>query len=204
MSEKPTDQKGPGIEGQMSGEGDIRPADAAASTEKEALTVPGENLESLKALDEATAKTLVRVTRTMYPHDRFPDKHYARVVVLLDEKAADDADMKTLLTEGVASLPDLTGGEDFATLDEKKQFEALKKIEDEPFFKAVAGEVVTGLYSQPDVWPYFGYEGPSNDKGGYINRGFDDIDWLDDAPDYRDHEVVERVRTEDRIDPEGK
>jgi len=23
-----------------------------------------------------------------------------------------------------------------------------------------------------------GYEGPSFDKGGYINRGFDDLDWL--------------------------
>lgn len=203
MSEKPTDQKGPGVEGQMSGEGGIRPADAAISNDQEALIVPGENLDSLKALDETTANTLVRMTRTMYPHDRFPDKHYARVVVLLDEKAAGDEDMKTLLTEGVASLPDLTGGEDFVALDEEKQVEALKKIEDGAFFKAVAGEVVTGLYSQPDVWPYFGYEGPSNDKGGYINRGFDDIDWLDDAPDYRGHEIVERIGTEDHINPEG-
>jgi len=24
----------------------------------------------------------------------------------------------------------------------------------------------------------FGYEGASADKGGYIERGFDDIDWL--------------------------
>ena len=188
----------------MSGEGDIRPADATVSTDKEDLTMPGEDLESLKALDEATAKTLVSVTRAMYPHDRFSDKHYARVVVLLDEKAADDTDMETLLTEGVENLPDVTGGEDFAALDEQKQVEALKKIQDEPFFKAVAGEVVTGLYSQPDVWLYLGYEGPSNDKGGYINRGFNDIDWLDDAPDYRGNEVVERVRTEDRIDPERK
>lgn len=201
MSEKPTDQKGPGMEGQISGEGNIRPADAAVSTSKEALTVPGEDLESLKALDEATAQTLVSVTRAMYPHDRFPDKHYARVVVLLDGKAADNEDMKNLLIEGVAGLPDQTGGEDLAALDEDEQVEALKKIQDEPFFKAVAAEVITGLYSQPDVWPYLGYEGPSTDKGGYLNRGFDDIDWLDDAPDYRGHEVVERVRTEDRIKP---
>ena len=185
----------------MSGEGNIRPADAAVSNDKEALAVPGEDLESLKALDEETAKTLVSVTRAMYPHDQFPDKHYARVVVLLDDKAAENEDMKNLLTEGVAGLADQTGGEDFSALDKEKQVEALKGIQDEPFFKAVAGEVITGLYSQPDVWPYLGYEGPSNDKGGYINRGFDDIDWLDDAPDYRGHEVVERVRTEDRIKP---
>lgn len=203
MSDKTTEDKGPGIDGQMSGEGGIRPADAAVSTDKEALAVPGENLDSLQALDEATAQTLVSVTRAMYPHNHFPDKHYARVVVLLDAKAAENGEMKSLLTEGVAGLPDLTDGQDFAELDEERQVEALERIQDGAFFKAVAGEVVTGLYSQPDVWPYFGYEGPSNDKGGYIDRGFDDIDWLDDAPDYRDHAVKERVGTEDRIDREG-
>ena len=37
---------------------------------------------------------------------------------------------------------------------------------------------ITGIYGNPEVWPLFGYEGPSADKGGYIDRGFDDIDWL--------------------------
>jgi hypothetical protein len=37
------------------------------------------------------------------------------------------------------------------------------------------------LYNNPDVWPKFGYEGASADKGGYINRGFNDIDWLPSA-----------------------
>jgi hypothetical protein len=62
---------------------------------------------------------------------------------------------------------------------------------------------VSGLYSQPDVWPYFGYEGPSNDKGGYLHRGFDDIDWLDETPDRRGSKVEERVGTEKRISREG-
>ena len=34
------------------------------------------------------------------------------------------------------------------------------------------------LYNNKEVWPKFGYEGASADKGGYINRGFNDIDWL--------------------------
>jgi hypothetical protein len=46
------------------------------------------------------------------------------------------------------------------------------------------------------VWPYFGYEGPSNDKGGYAHRGFDDIDWLDEAPDRRGNPVTERIGNE--------
>ena len=30
-------------------------------------------------------------------------------------------------------------------------------------------------------WPRFGYEGSSAEHGGYINRGFADIDWLPKA-----------------------
>jgi len=34
------------------------------------------------------------------------------------------------------------------------------------------------LYDDPEVWAVLGYEGPSLDKGGYINRGFNDLDGL--------------------------
>ena len=200
-----TQEKGPGLEGQESGEGGIRPADAAVSTDKPAYGEPAGELGNLQALDAETARTLVSVTRAMYPHDRVPDKHYERVVSDLDEKAAADEELKTLLTEGVSNLSTITGAEptDFGSLDEEAQVEALKKIEDGPFFKAVAGDVVTGLYSQPDIWPYFGYEGPSNHLGGYIDRGFNDIDWLEEAPDRRENHVEEMVNTEERISKEG-
>jgi hypothetical protein len=40
------------------------------------------------------------------------------------------------------------------------------------------GSLVTALYNQKELWPKLGYEGSSFDKGGYIERGFNDIDWL--------------------------
>ncbi|HDL17353.1 MAG TPA: Twin-arginine translocation pathway signal, partial [Rhizobiales bacterium] len=42
----------------------------------------------------------------------------------------------------------------------------------------IRGGLVTGLYNRKDVWAKLGYEGESASKGGYIDRGFDDIDWL--------------------------
>ena len=42
----------------------------------------------------------------------------------------------------------------------------------------VGGGLVVGLYNQKEIWPIFGYEGESFSKGGYIDRGFDDIAWL--------------------------
>ncbi|AHY45996.1 Gluconate 2-dehydrogenase subunit 3 [Rubrobacter radiotolerans] len=211
MTERNQGEERPGLAGQTSGEGGIRAADAAISTDRETLESSGE-LDNLKALERETAEVLVSVTRAMYPHDRIPDKHYARVVASLDEKASADERTRELLEAGVASLATLTGRwpREFGSLDESDQVQALRRIEDGPFFKTVASEVVNGLYSQHDVWPYFGYEGPSNDKGGYINRGFNDIDWLDDAPDYRGKPIErtfvdrqEKVTTEQRIEKEG-
>lgn len=213
MSDRPT-QKGRDVrlEGQTSGEGGIRVADAAISTQQLGGTPGHDGFENLKALDEDGATALLGMTRAMYPHDRIPDEHYARVILSLDEKAAADEEMRTLLVEGIGSLATMTGRwpKDFGSLEEAEQVRALKRLEDTAFFKAVAGEVVNGLYSQPDVWPYFGYEGPSNDKGGYVDRGFDDIDWLDDAPDHRGRKVGraffderEGVETERRLTREG-
>ena len=48
-------------------------------------------------------------------------------------------------------------------------------------FKKLQGDLLVTLYNNKEVWPKFGYEGASADKGGYINRGFNDIDWLPQA-----------------------
>jgi hypothetical protein len=57
----------------------------------------------------------------------------------------------------------------------------LQGIEQTDFFKKIRGDLVVSLYNQKEVWPKFGYEGSSAEHGGYINRGFSDIDWLPKA-----------------------
>ncbi len=54
----------------------------------------------------------------------------------------------------------------------------LKDIETGDFFQKVRGDLVSGLYNNPEVWKRFGYEGESYSEGGYLERGFNDIDWL--------------------------
>ena len=61
---------------------------------------------------------------------------------------------------------------------EKDRVAILREIEQGDFFQTVRSGLVTGLYNQKEVWPLFGYEGESFSKGGYIDRGFDDIAWL--------------------------
>lgn len=135
-----------------------------------------------KALEPSSLRTLIRMSRDIYPHDRVPDQHYALAVKALDDKAAKDAATKTALESGVRQLDEAATkahGAPYALVAwERERVDLLRAIEQDAFFQTVRGNLVVGLYNQKDVWPIFGYEGESFSKGGYINRGFDDITWL--------------------------
>jgi len=131
-----------------------------------------------EALAPDTFATLVQMSRDIYPHERLEDSFYATAVSALDGAAKDDAGLKTMLESGVAEL-DETAGDGFRSLDGQEDRAAiLENISGSDFFQKVRGNLVTGLYNNKEAWPLFGYEGESASKGGYINRGFDDINWL--------------------------
>jgi hypothetical protein len=134
------------------------------------------------ALSKASFATLVKMARDVYPHDKIADKYYAAVIDSLDKAAKEDAALKTLLEDGVAQLNKKAAGLKHGGYDgiasEDERVAILKEIETTPFFQKVRGTMITGLYNNKELWPHFGYEGSSADKGGYIKRGFNDIDWL--------------------------
>lgn len=113
----------------------------------------------------------------MYPHDALPDDVYARVGEKLAEAAREDSEAARTIEEGVSGL---NGGRPFAGLSADEQLEALKRIEGSDFFELVRSTAVVEVYSDQRTWELVGYEGPSFDKGGYVNRGFNDLDWLPD------------------------
>jgi hypothetical protein len=122
------------------------------------------------ALSGQAAATVTAAARAMYPHDAVPDEVYARV----SEKLAEATESAGVIAEGVAGLAGFT---DKSPLE---QTQALHEIEGSEFFELVRSTAVVEIYSDPRTWAAFGYEGPSFDKGGYIDRGFDDLDWLPD------------------------
>ncbi len=129
-------------------------------------------------LRPTTLQTMIQMARDIYPHDRLADRFYAIAIKDFDVKAARDAKLAEMFEAGVADLDRRAGGS-YATLkDYPQRLALLKAIEPSPFFEAIRGSLVTGLYNQKEVWPVFGYEGESASKGGYIERGFNDIEWL--------------------------
>lgn len=136
----------------------------------------------VKNLKPETMQTLIQMARDIYPHDHLADKYYALAVAGYDEKAGADAAVKTLVEEGVASLDTIAqsrhGARYVGVGWEADRVAILKQIESGKFFQTVRGGLVTGLYNNPEVWPKFGYEGASAEQGGYLDRGFNDINWL--------------------------
>ena len=138
--------------------------------------------ESFTTLGADTGKTLIRMARDIFPHDKLPDSVYAHAEAPYDAAAAKDPALKTLIVDGVKTLnanAQQRFGKPYAEVaTEPERVTLLKEIEASPFFQKIKGDLVTGLYDNKAVWPLLGYEGSSVEKGGYLNRGFNDIDWL--------------------------
>ncbi|MBS3650701.1 gluconate 2-dehydrogenase subunit 3 family protein [Pseudaminobacter sp. 19-2017] len=131
------------------------------------------------ALKPETMATLIQMARDIYPHDQVPDRYYAIAVKSHDEQAGKDPAHKELIENGIADLDRRSGVGGYTGLGwEEDRVAVLRQIETTPFFQTVRGGLVVSLYNQKEVWPIFGYEGESYSKGGYIKRGFDDIEWL--------------------------
>jgi len=135
-----------------------------------------------QALSPHAMATLVLMSRDIYPHDHFPDSLYVAAAKPWDEKAASDATFKQMIETGTARL-DADAGDRFAANYlavpwEEDRVSLLHGIAQTAFFKKCRSDLVVSLYNQPAVWTRLGYEGSSAEHGGYIHRGFDDIDWL--------------------------
>src|SRR3979490_432939 len=133
-------------------------------------------------LAPATLKTLVKVAPDIYPHDFLVDSYYITAIKPWDAKAAKDPATKALLEDGVRRLDqDAQDRHKVAYVQvpwEADRVVLLQGIEQTDFFKKLRSDLVVSLYNQEELWPTFGYEGSSAEHGGYIKRGFNDIDWL--------------------------
>lgn len=94
--------------------------------------------------------------------------------------AADqDVRLRAQLEQGLRDI-DAVGAAPFSELDDEARLAVLRSIAGTAFFEHVRSRLVTGLYDQQAVWDLLGYEGPCTDANGYVDRGFDDLDWLPD------------------------
>lgn len=143
-----------------------------------ALLAPGRTWAvDLGALTTVEGTTLMAVVRTIAPHDTLAEAAYALVVKAIDAECVRDAATLALLRGGLGQL-----GAEFATAGEAARITALTAMESSAFFRLLRFQTLSNLYASSIAYAHFGYEGESFSKGGYLQRGFNDLRWLPDVP----------------------
>ena len=136
---------------------------------------------SAAPLDSTARSNLVRLLRAAYPHPRFPDGPYERTADEILRQADETVWHRMVLGQGLATLDAAAarhGQDTFAALDDDAAYALLQEIEHAEFFAFIRGVTVVTLYNDHEVWGLLGYEGESFSQGGYVDRGFNDLDWL--------------------------
>lgn len=128
-------------------------------------------------LSDRQSKTLTGIVRCLFPHSRLDISIYQNVVTAIERDALARDSFRELLLSGLEALDKKSQGS-WLGLTKEKQIENIAAFEDTEFFKALWQKASYLLYQEQEVWGKFGYEGPSYPKGGYVSRGFNDIDWV--------------------------
>jgi hypothetical protein len=122
-------------------------------------------------------RTLTAMLRAMFPHPRFPDGPYERSAAAILDDAEADVRLRGQLEQGFVAL-DAKAGRPFVELEQQQALDVLRAISDSVFFESIRAKTILTLYNDSEVWQLLGYEGASYAQGGYLDRGFGDLDWL--------------------------
>jgi hypothetical protein len=123
-------------------------------------------------------RTLIRIIRVAFPHPNIPDGPYKRTAEKIAAEAAGSTWFRIELTQGLTTINAAADGRRFVDLSDDEALKILRSIEETVFFGFIRRTTVLNFYDDPEVWEALGYEGSSFDQGGYVNRGFNDLDWL--------------------------
>ncbi len=140
---------------------------------------PGQSVIAGADGGDSTHAFLTSLLRRLFPHPQVPVERYGEIAVGLQGMVGGDPALMALMTQLHEQL-DVEGKSPWLLADASTQVRRLAEMEAEPAFQALRSLGSIAFYNSPQVWSYFGYEGPSFAKGGYLNRGFDDLDWLPD------------------------
>ena len=143
-----------------------------------ALIAPGRAWAvDLTAFTSSEAATLMAVARTIAPHDKLTMQLTRWWFTLWILTRPTTGALERYSDESLDRL-----GAEFVKAAETDRVAALKKIESSEFFRTVRLKTLQVLYATPMAYAYFGYEGEAFSKGGYIERGFNDLRWLPEVP----------------------
>lgn len=136
---------------------------------------------SVMPLDERNMEVvLAELSYLLLPLLEPDSEVYRSVAHVLQQQMASSPAADKLLNEGVAALDHQANGR-WLSLTRIQRKEMLESFVDEPFIGMVRWTTHEQVLRDRQVWEALGYQGSAIEKGGYLTRGFDDINWLPGA-----------------------
>lgn len=137
--------------------------------------------EGLRGIGSGHAEVLLAALQTLYPHQSVAVSVYRRVVLRFDAMAVEVEQARAMIASFCEML-NAAWPVGFCALAQSYRVAVLKSVQANPEFVFVQRLGVRFLYDDIEVWAVFGYEGASVHLGGYVARGFNDLDWLPTLP----------------------
>ncbi|HLB29998.1 MAG TPA: hypothetical protein VJN91_00570 [Gammaproteobacteria bacterium] len=123
------------------------------------------------------AQHLAVLIHDLYPHDALGDPFYVK----LAQRVKPQLEGKEREYAELAAALDARAGGSWRQRDPIKRGEILAGLATQSFFAKLRDTVRPVVYVQPELWALIGYGGNALAQGGYLNRGFNDIDWLEET-----------------------
>ena len=131
------------------------------------------------AAGNAPASALLpSVIRELFPHAGLGEDFYAGIASALWQKISADTVQSREVESGLARLATCCGSGGWETAGRDTRVAALTEMQHEAYFQILKGGALELIYRDPRVWERIGYGGNALAQGGYLTRGFDQIDWL--------------------------
>ncbi|MFQ5661057.1 MAG: hypothetical protein ACE5GZ_11570 [Gammaproteobacteria bacterium] len=127
---------------------------------------------------QQAAKTLTALAYRLFPHESLPHAVYQQVAGAVLLGMQQSSSRYALVTGGLSRLDVHAENTTWLATDSHTQIDILQQMQTTPFFKFLQNTAIEVIYRDPSVWQLLGYGGSAIEQGGYLHRGFDDIDWL--------------------------
>ena len=122
-------------------------------------------------------ETLVQYAYFLLPVLAPTHARYRAVADKVSAQAADVPPIAAMMADGIAAL-NASGKGPWLQLPLQERAGLVRELEGTTFFGFLRWTTSEVVMRDPVLWQKLGYQGSAMEQGGYLHRGFDDIDWL--------------------------
>ncbi len=143
--------------------------------------IAGAEAKSAPALSQQELDVLADLAYQMVPLLEPSSPVYRSVAAAIQNRALQNAGLVALVSNGIVALND-KNDKPWLELTAKQRVAVIQSQYSNQFLGLIRWLACEQVLRDTQVWVTLGYQGSSIEYGGYLHRGFDDIDWLPKSP----------------------